>query len=76
LPRSTSRPQLLKSFVGTGVLFLGKAFENGGLGFSTIVLLGIASLSLYSFLLLIKTRLIVPHSFGGAAHVQIGKTWH
>jgi proton-coupled amino acid transporter len=57
--------QLLKGFVGTGVLFLGKAFFNGGILFSTIVMLGIAAISLWSFLLLVKTRLVIPGSFGG-----------
>lgn len=66
--RDTNPPpppqQLLKGFVGTGVLFLGKAFFNGGILFSTIVMLGIASISLWSFLLLVKTRLVVPGGFG------------
>lgn len=56
--------QLLKGFVGTGVLFLGKAFFNGGILFSTIVMLGIAGISLWSFLLLVKTRLVMPGGFG------------
>ncbi|TCD64918.1 neutral amino acid transporter [Steccherinum ochraceum] len=55
---------LLKSFVGTGVLFLGKAFFNGGILFSSIVLLLIAIISLYSFLLLVKTKFVVSGSFG------------
>ncbi|KAI5450432.1 hypothetical protein NCC49_003055 [Naganishia albida] len=55
---------LLKGFVGTGVLFLGKAFFNGGILFSAIVMLLIAGISLWSFLLLVKTRLVVPGSFG------------
>ncbi|KAI9463353.1 transmembrane amino acid transporter protein-domain-containing protein, partial [Lactarius psammicola] len=55
---------LLKSFVGTGVLFLGKAFFNGGLLFSTLTLAAIALISLYSFLLLVKTKFIVSGSFG------------
>lgn len=77
---------LLKSFVGTGVLFLGKAcvpslsipdtmlmrttensFYNGGIVFSTIVLCFIAMISLYSFLLLVETRLVIHGSFGGAS---------
>ncbi|GAA5876473.1 hypothetical protein JCM1840_005549 [Sporobolomyces johnsonii] len=64
---------LLKSFVGTGVLFLGKAFYNGGILFSTIVLCFIAMISLYSFLLLVETRLVVPHSFGDIGGVLYGK---
>ncbi|GAA5953231.1 hypothetical protein JCM3765_007448 [Sporobolomyces pararoseus] len=64
---------LLKSFVGTGVLFLGKAFFNGGLLFSTVVLCFIAMISLYSFLLLVKTRLVVHGSFGDIGGILYGK---
>lgn len=55
---------LLKSFVGTGILFLGKAFFNGGLLFSSVVLCLVALISLVSFLLLVKANLRVPASFG------------
>ncbi|KDQ14901.1 hypothetical protein BOTBODRAFT_55095 [Botryobasidium botryosum FD-172 SS1] len=55
---------LLKAFIGTGIMFLGKAFFNGGLLFSTIVLVGIALISLYSFLLLVWTKFVVPGSYG------------
>ncbi|KAJ3497951.1 hypothetical protein NLJ89_g10281 [Agrocybe chaxingu] len=55
---------LLKSFVGTGVLFLGKAFYNGGLLFSSLTFTFIAFISLYSFLLLVKTKFVVSGSFG------------
>lgn len=47
---------LLKSFVGTGVLFLPKAFSNGGWGFSSLCLLFCAVISYYCFILLIKTK--------------------
>lgn len=63
---------LLKSFVGTGVLFLGRGFANGGMLFSSLVLLGIAGVSLFSFLLLVKTRLHVPGSFGDIGGVLYG----
>ncbi|KAH0833091.1 amino acid transporter [Lanmaoa asiatica] len=56
--------QLLKSFVGTGVLFLGKAFANGGLVFSVITIALVALVSLYSFLLLIQAKFVVSGSFG------------
>jgi proton-coupled amino acid transporter len=73
---------LLKGFVGTGILFMGKAwvapitsmvielqltssFFNGGLLFSLIVLLGLAGISLWAFLLLVQAYLAVPGSFGG-----------
>lgn len=47
---------LLKSFIGTGVLFLPKAFHNGGWGFSTICLLFCAIASFYCFISLISTK--------------------
>lgn len=61
---------LLKSFVGTGVLFLPRAFLNGGMLFSNLVLLGVAGLSYFCFVLLVTTRLKVEHSFGDmGAHI-------
>ncbi|TLD39144.1 amino acid transporter-like protein [Venturia nashicola] len=64
---------LLKSFVGTGVLFLPKAFLNGGMVFSSAILLFVAALSYYCFLLLCSTRLAVPASFGGMGKKLYGK---
>lgn len=55
---------LLKSFVGTGVLFLPRAYLNGGMLFSNLVLLGVAALSYYCFVLLVSTQLRVGGSFG------------
>jgi proton-coupled amino acid transporter len=55
---------LLKSFIGTGVLFLGKAFANGGLLFSSITIAVVALVSLYSFLLLVQAKFVVSGSFG------------
>lgn len=63
---------LLKSFVGTGVLFLGKAFYNGGLLFSTVTLCLVAIISLVSFLLLVKTNLNCPGSFGDMGGILYG----
>jgi len=65
---------LLKSFVGTGVLFLPKAFLNGGMLFSCLVLLGLACLSYYCFLLLCSTRIKVPVSFGDMGFKLYGST--
>ena len=64
---------LLKSFVGTGVLFLPRAYLNGGMLFSNIVLLGVASLSYYCFILLVNTRLKVEGSFGDIGGALYGK---
>lgn len=63
---------LLKSFVGTGVLFLPRAFLNGGMLFSFLVLLLIAALSYHCFVLLTTTRLVVKESFGGMGGVLYG----
>ncbi|KAI7890514.1 transmembrane amino acid transporter protein-domain-containing protein [Mucor mucedo] len=65
---------LLKSFIGTGVMFLPKAFNNGGALFSTVFLSFIAAVSLYSFLLLIETRNKVPASFGDIGGVLFGRS--
>ncbi|EJU04914.1 hypothetical protein DACRYDRAFT_75916 [Dacryopinax primogenitus] len=63
---------LLKSFVGTGILFLGKAFFNGGILFSSFVLCFIALISLYSFLLLVKVRFVIPGGFGEMGGILYG----
>ena len=64
---------LLKSFIGTGVLFLPKAYLNGGMMFSNVVLLGVALLSYYCFILLVNTRLKVEASFGDMGGILYGK---
>ncbi|CAO3638540.1 unnamed protein product [Cunninghamella echinulata] len=77
-PQGTASPTktvflLLKSFVGTGVMFLPKAFYNGGLIFSTVILSIVAAVSLYTSLLLVETRSQVPLSFGDIGGVLYGK---
>ena len=64
---------LLKSFVGTGVLFLPKAYLNGGMVFSNVVLLGVASLSYYCFILLVNTKLKIDGSFGDIGGIVYGR---
>ncbi|OJD31134.1 transmembrane amino acid transporter [Diplodia corticola] len=64
---------LLKSFVGTGVLFLPRAFLNGGMLFSNLVLLLVSGLSYYCFVLLTTTRLYVHASFGDMGYHLYGK---
>ena len=64
---------LLKSFVGTGVLFLPRAYLNGGMVFSNAVLLFVAVLSYYCFVLLVTTRLKVEGSFGDIGGILYGK---
>ncbi|KAJ5201823.1 uncharacterized protein N7498_006486 [Penicillium cinerascens] len=64
---------LLKSFVGTGILFLPRAFLNGGMLFSCMVLLGVSLLSYYAFILLVNTRMKIEGSFGDIGGVLFGK---
>ncbi|KAI1138764.1 vacuolar amino acid transporter 3 [Hypoxylon sp. FL0543] len=63
---------LLKGFVGTGVLFLPRAYFNGGMLFSNLVLFFVAALSYYCFVLLVTTRLKVEGSFGDIGGILYG----
>lgn len=63
---------LLKSFVGTGVLFLPRAFYNGGMLFSFLVLVFLACVSYYCFILLVSTRLKVNASYGDMGRIIYG----
>lgn len=55
---------------------MGKAFYNGGILFSTVTLICVGLISLWSFLLLVQTKLVVSGSFGGQSiffkcHIQV-----
>lgn len=60
---------LLKAFIGTGIMFLPKAFKNGGILFSSLCLVSIAAISMFAFHLLLKCRTAVGGGYGdiGAA---------
>ncbi|KAF9947847.1 neutral amino acid transporter [Modicella reniformis] len=62
-----------KAFVGTGVLFLPKAFMNGGLLFSCLLLAIVAVVCCISFLMLVKVRLVVRESFQDIGLILFGK---
>jgi proton-coupled amino acid transporter len=47
---------LLKAFIGTGIMFLPKAFNNGGILFSSITLVTVSFLSCLCFHLLLQCR--------------------
>ncbi|KAJ8099266.1 transmembrane amino acid transporter protein-domain-containing protein [Lipomyces tetrasporus] len=64
---------LLKGFVGTGVLFLPKAYYNGGMLFSSAILFFLAVLTYYCFVLLIDSRMRVQASFGDMGGILYGK---
>ena len=60
-PKGTASPLkafflLFKAFIGTGILFLPKAFLNGGLMFSAIVLFIFGLYSYWCYYLLVETK--------------------
>ena len=58
---------LIKAFVGTGIMFLPKAFSNGGLLFSSIVMLVVSIASAIAFHLLLQCK-----SRHGGGYGEIG----
>ncbi|KAJ1665232.1 hypothetical protein IW140_003499 [Coemansia sp. RSA 1813] len=64
---------LIKSFIGSGVLFLPRAFYNGGLLFSGVCMLISACLSLYTMLLLIKCYEKIHCGYGEMGRRLYGK---
>ncbi|KAF8980131.1 neutral amino acid transporter [Entomortierella lignicola] len=64
---------LIKAFVGTGVLFLPRSFMNGGILFSSCMLVAVAIICCVAFLLLIQVRLVVRESFQDMGLVIYGK---
>jgi proton-coupled amino acid transporter len=60
---------LLKAFIGTGIMFLPKAFFNGGILFSSITLILVSALSMVAFHLLLQCR----NQYGGG-YGDIGRS--
>ncbi|KHN97687.1 Amino acid transporter, transmembrane [Metarhizium album ARSEF 1941] len=52
---------LLKAFIGTGIMFLPKAFRNGGILFSSLTLVVVSLINCLCFRLLLDCR----HRYGG-----------
>lgn len=55
---------LFKAFIGSGILFLPKAFSNGGLVFSIFTMWLMGGISLYCFLLLLDCKQHLTGSYG------------
>lgn len=55
---------LLKAFIGTGIMFLPKAFQNGGIVFSSITLLSVALITTLAFHLLLKCKAKYSGGYG------------
>ncbi|KAI0121155.1 transmembrane amino acid transporter protein-domain-containing protein [Xylariales sp. AK1849] len=47
---------LLKAFIGTGIMFLPKAFNNGGLVFSSVTMVLVSAVTMISFHLLLACK--------------------
>lgn len=64
---------LVKAFVGTGVLFLPKAFSSGGLIFSAATLFGFGLLSYWCYYVLVQSKMAVRvSSFGDIGLICYG----
>lgn len=59
---------LIKAFVGTGIMFLPKAFRNGGILFSSITLISVSLITSLCFRLLLQCR----QRCGGGGYGEIG----
>lgn len=66
---------LLKAFIGTGVLFLPKAFANGGLLFSIITLSFFAALSFWCYLILVYAKMAVRVSSFAELGLKLYGNW-
>ncbi|GAA5812252.1 hypothetical protein MFLAVUS_005702 [Mucor flavus] len=64
----------LKAFIGSGVLFLPKAFQNGGLALSIVLMIVIALICLFAFLRLVNTQHIVGGSYGDMGGLLYGQS--
>lgn len=60
---------LLKAFIGTGIMFLPKAFKNGGMLFSSITMLVVALVTSLCFELLLSCR----KRYGGGGYGELGQ---
>lgn len=61
---------LLKAFVGTGIMFLPKAFRNGGILFSSLVLITVSIITTVCFRLLLQCR----SKYGGGGYGELGES--
>ncbi|KAJ1886566.1 hypothetical protein LPJ66_009570, partial [Kickxella alabastrina] len=76
--RGTATPRkafflLIKSFVGTGILVLPRAFFNGGLVFSTVLMSAIAWYALHCMIMLSDVYLKLGGSYGDLALKLYGR---
>lgn len=63
---------LLKAFIGTGIMFLPKAFRNGGILFASITLVTVSLLTTVCFRLLLKCRKRYGGGYGELGEAIVG----
>lgn len=64
---------LIKAFVGTGIMFLPKAFSNGGILFSSIAMLAVSAITMVAFHLLLQCKLHYGGGYGEIGHAIVGR---
>ncbi|KAI9902925.1 hypothetical protein N3K66_002277 [Trichothecium roseum] len=63
---------LLKAFIGTGIMFLPKAFRNGGILFSSMTLVGVSLVNCVCFRLLLECRQKYGGGYGELGEAIVG----
>lgn len=63
---------LIKAFIGTGIMFLPKAFRNGGLLFSSVTLITVSIISSWCFHLLLACRKKHGGGYGELGEAIVG----
>ncbi|KAI8060711.1 transmembrane amino acid transporter protein-domain-containing protein [Gongronella butleri] len=63
----------LKAFIGSGVLFLPSAYQQGGIILSNILMLIFACICMISFLALVQAQLKLGGSYGEMGHMLYGQ---
>jgi proton-coupled amino acid transporter len=63
---------LLKAFVGTGIMFLPKAFDNGGMLFSSITMVVVSAVTMVAFHLLLACKVRTGGGYGNIGEAIAG----
>jgi proton-coupled amino acid transporter len=64
---------LLKAFIGTGIMFLPKAFSNGGIAFSSATMAIVSLVTMISFHLLLSCKKQYAGGYGEIGEQIVGK---
>ncbi|KAL2015800.1 hypothetical protein VTK56DRAFT_4827 [Thermocarpiscus australiensis] len=65
---------LFKAFVGTGIMFLPKAFSNGGILFSSVAMVTVSAITMVAFHLLLQCKLHYGGGYGEIGQAIAGPT--